>query len=126
MVVTLLYSGGAGNMPAYVMPEDGKASTMMWDAGLGGAGPSVYCSCGKEHYLPADEDYDYRDNFEYINLDGQLFMYDCESCSTKLAKYERFIWNNRDHIRSYLKIRIDQEKAWADQEHLINTLKGIT
>jgi hypothetical protein len=130
MVVTLLYSGGVGNMPAYIMPKEGQASAMMWDAGLGGGGPYVYCSCGKDHVVEReDEDSDSwhdGDNFSYINLDGQIFVYECEGCSTKLAKYERFIWNNRDHIRSYLKIRIDQEKAWADQEHLINTLKGIT
>jgi hypothetical protein len=28
-------------------------------------------------------------------------------------------------IRRYLKIRIDQEKAWADQEHTLNILADI-
>jgi hypothetical protein len=115
-------------MGAYILPPNGQASEMMWDAGLGGAGPSVDCSCGVEHYLPCDDngDYDSADNFEYIHLDGQTFLYTCDGCSKKLAKYENFIWNNRNHIREYLRIRIDQEKNWADQEHLINVLKGIT
>lgn len=106
------------------LPKDGNASNMMWDAGLGGGGPWVHCSCGKDHSIPEDDE-DCYDMFEYIELDGQLFVYDCEGCAKKLARYENFIWRNRDTIRRYLKIRIDQEKAWADQEHLLNTLADI-
>ena len=114
-------------MRQYTLPLDDTASQMMWDAGIGGAGPFVYCSCGKEHTLPYDEDgdFDSSDMFEYIEVDGQQFVYDCDGCRTKLVKYENFIWQNRDTIRRYLKIRIDQEKAWADQEHLLNTLADI-
>jgi hypothetical protein len=119
------------NMGAYILPPNGQASEMMWDAGLGGAGPYVHCSCGKDHTVEREDDdqdswYDSNDSFEYIELDGQIFVYECEGCSKKLAKYENFIWKNRNHIREYLRIRIDQEKNWADQEHLINVLKGIT
>ncbi len=49
----------------------------------------------------------------------------CEGCAKKLARYERFIWSNRDSIRRYLKTRIDQEKMWADQEASLNVLAGI-
>jgi hypothetical protein len=112
---------------AYILPKASEASDMMWDATLGGAGPWITCSCGIEHSVPCDVDgdYDHRDNFEYVHLDGQTFVVGCDGCSKKLAKYENFIWSNRDAIRRYLKIRIDQEKAWADQEALLNTLAGI-
>ena len=109
-------------MTQYTLPNDKKASDMMWDAGLGGGGPWVHCSCGKDHSVEEDSD----DSFEYIEMDGMLFVYDCEGCAGKLFKYENFIWRHRDHIRRYLKIRIDQEKAWADQEHLKNVLADIT
>ena len=111
-------------MPQYVLRHDDRATQMMWDAGLGGGGPWVHCSCGIDHSVSADEDEenDY-DSFHYVELDGQLFVDDCDGCAEKLGKYERFIWANRDHIRKYLKTRIDQEKAWADQEHLLNILE---
>jgi hypothetical protein len=112
----------------YTRAKDDKASRMMWDAGLGGGGPWVHCSCGKDHSVPVEDgedDYNSEDSFEYIELDGQLFVYDCEGCEKKLLKYEYFIWKNRDMIRRYLKIRIDQEKAWADQEHMLNQIAGI-
>ena len=114
-------------MTQYTLPSGKQASEMMWDACMGGAGPWVHCACGKDHSLPADEDgdFDSGEMFEYSEIDGQLFVYDCDGCKTKLSKYENFIWRNRDNIRRYLKIRIDQEKAWADQEHLANTLAGI-
>jgi len=105
---------------------DTTASDMMWDAGSGGGGPFVHCSCGIDHSIPEEEfelnDYD---GFRYIELAGLLFVKDCNGCEERLGKYESFIWNNRNTIRQYLKIRIDQEKAWADQEHLMNVLSGI-
>lgn len=113
-------------MAQYTKGKDGAASAMMWDAGLGGGGPWVHCSCGKDHSLTEEEyEADEYQGFEYIEIDGQMFVYDCEGCATKLARYENFIWNNRNTIRRYLKIRIDQEKAWADQEKLLNTIAGI-
>lgn len=107
-------------MPNYTEPTE-KASDMMWDAGLGGGSPYVHCSCGKDHSVPEDSD----DSFGYIELAGMLFVYECDGCAKSLLKYEKFIWSNRNHIREYLKIRIDQEKAWADQENVLNVLAGI-
>jgi hypothetical protein len=117
-------------MTQYTKSDGTTASEMMWDAGMGGAGPYVYCSCGKDHSLDVPDDepdsyYNDQEMFEYIEIDGQLFVYDCDGCKTKLLKYEKFIWNNRDTIRRYLKTRIDQEKSWAEQEHMLNTLAGI-
>ena len=113
-------------MTQYTKTEKNKATDMMWDAGLGGGGPWVHCSCGKDHSL-TEEEYENSDygGFEYIELNGILFVYGCEGCAEKLARYENFIWANRNHIRQYLKIRIDQEKAWADQEKLLNDLAGF-
>lgn len=110
----------------YVLPPDDEASAMMWHAGRGGGGPWVHCRCGKDHSVP-EEEYEENDYeaFEYIELDGQLFVEGCEGCDKKLRRYEDFIWSNREHIRAYLKTRIEQEKKWADHESLMNTLAGI-
>lgn len=112
-------------MTQYTRSDDNKASEIMWDACLGGGGPWVHCSCGKDHSVTEEEFEETNQGFNYIELDGQLFVDGCDGCATKLARYENFIWANRDNIRRYLKIRIDQEKAWADQEHLLNTLANI-
>lgn len=112
----------------YTRNKTGGASDIMWDAGNGGGSPWVHCGCGVDHSLPADlteEEYDRAEYFGYIELDGQVFVYGCDGCSARLLKYENFIWNNRETIRRYLKTRIDQEKAWADQEALLNTIAGI-
>lgn len=110
----------------YTKNNDSKASQMMWDSGMGGGGPWVHCSCGKDHSLTEEE---FEENgyqgFDYVDLDGQLFVYDCTGCEQRLLKYEQFIWQNRDTIRRYLKTRIEQEKAWADQEHTLNLLADI-
>lgn len=104
----------------YTKPTD-KASQMMRDAAMGGGGPWAHCSCGKDHSVDNED----LDCLHYSELDGQIFVDDCEGCQKKLFKYENFIWNNRDTIRRYLKTRIDQEKAWADQEDILNKLAGI-
>ena len=113
--------------------DSNTASQMMWAAGRGGGSPYVHCACGKDHSIPVEEDndddeyvYQKYDSFHYIEIDGQNFVDECEGCAKKLLKYENFIWQNRQHIRDYLKIRIDQEKSWADQEHTLNILAGIT
>jgi hypothetical protein len=113
-------------MTQYTKADNGLASAMMWDAGCGGAGPYVYCSCGIEHSM-SDQEFEESDHtgFEYVTLDGRSFVYQCEGCKKKLLKYEVFIWHNRDYIRRYLKIRVDQEKAWADQQKLLNVIAGI-
>ena len=110
----------------YIKRDDNKATDMMWDAALGGGGPWVHCGCGIDHSMTDEEFVDGGYNgFRYSNLNEIAFVQGCSGCEERLGKYERFIWDNRDAIRRYLKIRIDQEKAWADQEHLLNTLAGI-
>jgi len=39
-----------------------------------------------------------------------------------LAKYENWLWSNRDIIRQYFKKRVDQRKMWADHEVLLNKI----
>lgn len=65
------------------------------------------------------------DWFVFAEINGRQFVEGCNGCSIELGKYEQFIWNNREYIRDYLKIRGDQEKAWSDQEQLLNTIAGI-
>jgi hypothetical protein len=110
----------------YVKRDDTNATDMMWDAALGGGGPWIHCGCGIDHSMTDEEFVDNGYNgFNYVELNEITFVQGCNGCEERLGKYERFIWNNRDTIRRYLKIRKDQEKAWADQEHLLNTLAGI-
>lgn len=100
----------------------------MWDACRGGGGPYVHCQCGIDHSLPHDlteAEYDSAESFGYVEIDGKTFVYECEGCEKALARYERFIWNNRESIRNYLKIRVDLEKKWAEQEKLLNDLANI-
>ena len=111
-------------MTQYTRRSDDRASDMMWDAGQGGGGPWVHCSCGIDH-SQSDEEFEELGGFEYIELGGLVFVKSCEGCEKRLLKYENFIWSNRDTIRRYLKTRIDQEKAWADQEHMLNTLANF-
>jgi len=131
----------------YVAPMDGEASDMFWDAQSRQYGAVYFeCRCGIQHYavdsrhitdedspIPAEvSEGDFRvqhhhncDNIISAEFVGQILVYECDGCSKFLRKYEDFIWNQRDTIRNYLKIRIDQEKLWADQEHLKNVLAGI-
>lgn len=133
----------------YTLPSDDTASEMFYDAQERAYG-GVYavCRCGIDHYavesryirdhedkdsippesnegtFPVKHHYecDSVGHFEFI---GQNFVHGCDGCSKYLRKYEDFIWQERDTIRNYLKIRIDQEKKWSDQEHLKNILAGI-
>lgn len=45
-------------------------------------------------------------------IDNKLFVIGC--LCNGLGRYEQFIWNNRNTIRNYLKVRIEQEHEWAD------------
>jgi hypothetical protein len=130
----------------YTLPSDGKTSEMFYDAQDRGYGSAyVECRCGTQHYavdwhqyyeenIPDETDegeFKVRhhhdcDSVGYFEFIGQHFVYGCDGCSVYLRRYEDFIWQERDTIRNYLKIRIDQEKRWADQEHLKNVLAGIT
>jgi len=137
-------------MMQYTLPNDGITSEMFYDAqerAYGGV--YVECRCGIQHYaVDSRYRYDWEDNVEFpketsegnyqvkhhhdcdsvghFEFIGQQFVYGCDGCSKYLRRYEDFIWQERDTIRNYLKIRIDQEKKWADQEHLKNILAGIT
>lgn len=127
-------------MTQYTLPKDGTASDMMWDACTGGHSSWVYCDCGKEWTPPehaATEDYkeseyeecindeDPYEWFRYVELEGKTFVEECEECCKKLARYEQWIWNNRDAIRDYLSIRVNQQLKWAEQEKLLNTIAGV-
>lgn len=99
--------------------------SMMWDAGLGGAGVWVCCSCGVEHSSSdpyevdssSDEDW-----IDYVNVNGETFVKTCNGCKTRLTRYVDFIWHNRDFIRDYLHIRVDAIHSWAENEKIKNEL----
>lgn len=117
------------------------ASEAFSEAASGIGGPSINCSCGIDHVaihndfytsgdgtLPKESksvvhhDYEFVSSFE---LNNHVIVRDCEGCMKTAKRYEDFIWEHRDHIREYLKIRIDTEKSWSDQEHMKNILCGI-
>lgn len=134
----------------YILPSDKTTSEMFWDSQERSYGGFyVECRCGHQHYA-VDSDYRYQydaedstipeetnegifrvhhhgncDSISYHEFIGQTFVWGCKSCSEYLRKYEDFIWAERETIRNYLKIRVNQEKTWADHEHLMNTLSGI-
>lgn len=134
----------------YTLPADGTSSEMFYDAQANGyGGVYVECRCGIQHFavesryiheydedtlIPPESDdekfpvkHHYGcDSVGHFTFIGQEFVYGCDSCSKYLRKYEDFIWAERDTIRNYLKIRIDQEKMWADQENIKNILAGIS
>ena len=56
-------------------------------------------------------------------MNGIMFVYDCP-CNG-LSRYETFIWENKDTIRNYLKVRIEQEHKWAEEQLTLNKLAGI-
>lgn len=56
-------------------------------------------------------------------MNGIMFVLDCP-CNG-LYRYENFIWEQKDTIRKYLKVRIEQEYEWAEQQLTLNKLAGI-
>lgn len=120
-------------MTQHTLPKDGTASEMMWDACEEAGGSHwVECSCGNIFTPELDDgtdedtiDWDSLESYYFVEIDGRCFVYDCTGCREKLARYERFIWSHRQTIRDYLSTRINQEKQWADQEKLLNTIAGI-
>lgn len=125
-----------------------KPSDLFTNALHGGGGASMECQCGILHLCPDNSNYDigdeevswkkycedeYKDHpdtvvlsygynaIEYKEIDGSVFVYDCK-CWDKLAKYENWIWGNRNIIRNYLKARVDYELNLAEQEKLLNIL----
>jgi hypothetical protein len=113
-------------MTQYTLPRDGTASGMMWDAALGGGSCWITCDCGTEwtqdEGVPDDEPSYW---FRYVEVEGRTFVEDCDECCKKLARYEQWIWNNRELIRDYLRIRVDQQFKWAEQERLLNAIAGV-
>lgn len=63
------------------------------------------------------------DFVETKDLRGVAFVLECP-CNG-LAKYEEFIWENKDPIRRYLETRIDQEYMWAQEQITLNKLAGL-
>lgn len=72
--------------------------------------------------------------------DSIVLHYDCDSVSghemngiffvigcpcNGLRRYEDFIWAHKDTIRNYLKVRIEQEHRWAEEQLTLNKLAGI-
>ena len=124
----------------YTRPPNGECSSMFMDSFMGGGGAHIDCHCGIWH-VAIDSEYLYEDNpppeservkhhhdvdaVTYFDLDGKIFCRECVGCRKFVLKYEDFFWNNRQDFRRYLKTRVDQEKAWADQEHLLNILSDI-
>lgn len=124
----------------YIKPPDGECSEMFIDSLMGGGGPHIDCNCGIWH-VAVDSEYLYDDSVgpesavlkhhhdvdfvSYVELDGKIFCRECVGCRKYVNKYEQFFWNNRSIFRRYLKTRVDQEKSWADQEHLLNILSDI-
>ena len=134
----------------YVINER-KPSQMFIESLKGGGASEIYCNCGRTHYAPSnlydsddEDDYtcmlnaalenqkkdpegviiNYEDDFIYAkDIDGKTFVVDCP-CNG-LIKYEDWIWANREPIRNYLKVRVDQELQWAEQEMTLNKLAGI-
>lgn len=115
-------------MTQYTLPKDGTASDMMWDVGRGGYSSWVYCDCGIEWNPPEDyteEEWESSRWFRYVEVEGRTFVEECDECCKKLARYEQWIWNNRELIRDYLRVRVDQQFKWAEQEKLLNDIAGI-
>jgi hypothetical protein len=128
-------------------PSDFFVSTLN-----GGGGVHITCQCGIEHYCPEtmyssdyeDEEtmpswqehcekhklddpdgvmlhYGY-DSVSYNEIDGKAFVYSCSCYNDGLAKYENWIWENRDILRKYLKARVDHEFKLAEHEKTMNIL----
>ncbi len=128
-------------------------SDMFVDAVDGGIGSSdmVCDGCGRHHLCPdarydSDEETDkvtwaeycqaeYNEDPENVILhydydsvsgrfiDGRTFVVGCP-CN-QLSRYESWIWEHRNTIRNYLKVRIEQEHQWAEEELTKNKLAGI-
>lgn len=129
--------------------SDTKPSDMFIEAmsEFGIASNKIECGwCGRIHLCPdsdyADEDYKTYCNEEYIknpnkvilhyNTDGILgrymnnilFVLYCP-CNG-LYRYEHFIWEHRNTIQNYLKVRFEQERQWDEQQITLNKLIGIS
>ena len=129
-----------------------KPSDMFVNAmsGHGIGSPDLTCGwCDRLHLCPDASCYrdeedgswrEYCNEEKKNNPEGVILHYDCDGISAQefngimfvwgcpcngLTRYEKFIWNERDTIRNYLKVRIEQEAEWAEQELTKNKLAGI-
>lgn len=137
-------------MKKYIIRDDNKPSEMFLDSFLCGHGTyEMTCEfCGTLHLCP-DTTYCVDDREEFLNycleeykrkpektvlhydvdgvvgydFAGKTYVSDCE-CK-EVARYEKFIWENRDFIRRYYRIRVESELEWAKQEKTLNILAGI-
>lgn len=113
-------------MTQYILTKNDHATEMFWDACRGGGSSWITCDCGIDWNSPEDQiKDDYGSYYRFVELEGKTFVQECEECCKKLARYERWIWNHRDEIREYLRIRVEQQLKWAEQEKLLNTIAGI-
>lgn len=83
-------------------------------------------SCERRHKENPDTvvlHYGY-DCVEAQEMNGMMFVIGCP-CNG-LYRYEQFIWNHRNTIRNYLKVRIEQEHRWAEEQLTLNKLAGIS
>jgi hypothetical protein len=123
-------------------------------SGYGIGSTELTCGyCGRLHLCPDAEYYSAGGNAEegdphrlYCqeeyekNTEGVVLHYNCDGVSghemngilfvitcpcNGLGKYENFIWDSKDTIRNYLKVRIEQEHRWADEQLTLNKLAGI-
>lgn len=118
-----------------------QASELFWSVCTPGGSPQATCCCGRIHFASGTRsEHDYGelerlqdeaakepdrfvedsqdDSIAIATIDGVPFCYGCP-CG-KLARYENFIWHNREMIVKYIKKRVTAEaaKASADQEAL--------
>jgi hypothetical protein len=124
--------------------NDKEASDLMFRSlDCRGGGKFIECQCGIDHYATGPDNYDVDydpdevpdesdkvklhdySTVTYGELNGQVFVDDCQGCKERLRRFENFIWNEKNTIRYYLKNRIDAEKKWADEQQLLNIMAGI-
>ncbi len=135
-------------------PVRDKKPSRMFLSTLNGCGShNIYCDCGRDHYCPDSDSLSYEDGDDFReqyladilarqvkNPEGIVIHYDVDCVTSKefdnkvfveecpcngLRRYEDWIWSNRDILRDYLKVRVEQEHRWAEQELLKNKLAGI-
>ena len=134
---------------------DTKPSEMFLDAlsGFGIGSDHLECGwCARMHYCP-DSDCNWDDSDggiswksyceqEYNSRPNEVVLhYDCDAISAHemngimfvlecpcngLYRFENFIWGHKETIRNYLKVRIEQEARWAEEELTLNKLAGIS
>jgi hypothetical protein len=112
-----------------------EPSTQFSEAFGGGVGsPSLHCNCGRRHYAPDSEfvgeneeqemrdDYaenpdkvvihDRDDGVSGVHINGVVIVRGCP-CGW-LAKFEDYVWNERERILQYYKLRREADaKALA-------------